>query len=50
MTGITFALLYNEFGVCVEAPPVARWCVGKREGYLREYWAGRGAKIALLPP
>lgn len=45
----TFALLFDADGYCVDAPPIARWCIGKDQNYLARYWARRGARVEVLP-
>lgn len=43
----TFALLFDG-DVCVDAPPITRWCIGKNRDYLLQYWVRRGARTAIL--
>lgn len=48
MPHATFALAV-ERGVVVQAAPIARWAVGKREHEVAAYLRKRGAHFALLP-
>jgi len=44
----TFGLVFDPRGVCTEAPPIARWCEGKRAIYLIDYWQKRGARTRWI--
>jgi hypothetical protein len=44
----TFALLFDAAGTCVEAPPIAHWCIGRDQHFLARYWARRRARFARL--
>lgn len=37
-----------EGGRVVEAPPIARWCVGRDEVEIADYWRRRGAVFVRL--
>lgn len=43
----TFGLAV-EGGRVVDAPPIARWCIGKDERYVADYWRRRGAQFVPL--
>lgn len=47
MPTMTFGLLLHD-GICVDAPPIARWCVGKKEDYLIRYWRNRDAQLRWI--
>lgn len=44
----TFALVVSD-GRVVDAAPIARWCVGRREREVAEYFRRRGARFEPLP-
>lgn len=44
---MTFGLIFED-GVCTDAPPIARWCIGHRLVYLFGYWEGRGARLRWI--
>jgi hypothetical protein len=35
--------------IVTEAPPIARWCPGKKIGYVLDYFWDKGAKIKKIP-
>lgn len=43
----TFGLGLRD-GRVVEAAPIAKWCIGKTESYVVNYWRRRGARIEYL--
>jgi hypothetical protein len=45
----TFGVGFED-GVCVEAPPIARWALGKRWGYLLAYWNRKGGHPEVILP
>lgn len=45
----TFGLAVRD-GVVVDAPPIARWTLGKDERRVADYYRRRGAAFARLEP
>lgn len=45
---MTFALIFSRERVCTEAPPVARWCIGRPFDEVYSYWTRRGAQVQRL--
>lgn len=43
----TFGLAVLD-GKVVDAAPIARWCIGKDEQYVADYWRKRGAAFVRL--
>jgi hypothetical protein len=41
----TFGLIGERGGNIVEAPPIARWSVGKKASYVIRYYQDKGARI-----
>lgn len=37
-------LEFNGAGMCVNAAPILKWCVGKRAQFLRDYFQRKGWK------
>jgi hypothetical protein len=42
------AMEMNEFGVCVRAPPILKWAVGKHRNYLASYFRQKGWEAAFV--
>lgn len=41
-------IVINERGMCVEAAPILRWCIGKRTGFLQDYVKRKGWKARTI--
>jgi hypothetical protein len=44
----TFLLGIREDGICIEAPPIANWTIGKDQNFLVRHFSRKGATIARL--
>ena len=44
----TFLLEIDEDGIITEAPPIAKWTIGKDQNYVVKYFHNRGATIKRL--
>lgn len=47
LKGLCFGLL-SGVTLVIDAPPVARWCIGKQLSKMVDYWKRRGAKVELI--
>jgi hypothetical protein len=38
----------NERGMCMNAAPILKWCIGKKTDFLRDYFKGKGWKATIV--
>lgn len=38
----------NERGMCMNAAPILKWCIGKRTDFLRDYFRRKGWKATVV--